>query len=402
MANYDIVSPANLDNLDETQPLGSEDPSLIDDALRQTRTLLKEAFLLEHNADGSHKGAAAAAADPNSIDAKALQSDASDNSKRAVGPNHLQDDAVTNRAMADSSVDTAELVDGAVTETKLADSAVTNNKIGTGAVSAAKVASNGVDAAALASDPAVDANRAVTTDHVRDSAINTAKIADGAVTPGKVSNIGLNRLLVGDGSNTSALNVAGDLTLSISGSDAIFKLIAGTGLNLAKIWESQPAPAARLNGLVNDTSYPRPLGGTTWNKTETSFNMVQISGNNIIVETGTYLAVYGTYMASQGSNNNMKDGQGLANVFLHQARFRDVDTPQNIGHGPLAVGGNWSVGFDVFTIVANTNMQLISHVFDRGDNTNALFTPGDYDATVPDPDMAGHYGAFLFLIRISV
>ena len=129
----------------------------------------------------------------NAVTAAKLQGHATDNAQRAVGSTHLQDQAVTAAKLQDQAVTAAKLQDQAVTAAKLqghpSDStqrAVGPTHLQENAVGTAHLQNNAVTAAKLQGHATDNAQRAVGSTHLQDQAVTAAKLQDQAVTAAKL------------------------------------------------------------------------------------------------------------------------------------------------------------------------------------------------------------------------
>ena len=120
------------------------------------------------------------------------------NSGTGVKTPHLKDRAVTEPKLADNAVSARVVLNGAITETKLANNAVSAAKlssdtakddsraVGPDHIQSQAVTSRAIAPADRGTDQDVTAGLGVKTDHVKDGAITTAKLANDAVTAAKL------------------------------------------------------------------------------------------------------------------------------------------------------------------------------------------------------------------------
>ncbi|MCK6619946.1 MAG: hypothetical protein HUU32_08285 [Calditrichaceae bacterium] len=111
----------------------------------------------------------------------------------AVSTNKLQDNAVNTRNIANLQVTGAKLADGAVTTAKLGDLAVSTEKIAEGAITQPKLSP---DITLPIQDGSITtpklADGAVTTPKLGDNAVTAAKLADNSVATDKLANNSVN------------------------------------------------------------------------------------------------------------------------------------------------------------------------------------------------------------------
>jgi hypothetical protein len=325
---YEYHSPYTLDELDDTLPTPSEDVAVYDEAMRQTRTILKQVFLAEHNPDGTHKWGAESLA-PNSITTDKLQSDATDDSKRAVGSNHIKNLAVTSGKMATSSVTTSSIADASVTDAKLVT--INGAKLQAGTVPVTAFADKAITGDKLANNPTDDALRAVDTDHIKDEALVARHFPTACVTADKISTP-VDRVLVG-GRNATALSavVSGNLIMRVDETQtppqAVFTLNIGEEsilLPYALLRELAPTFPTGGGDATADTWQVRPSnidGNSRAWSVKDKFDVLNVVEQRIVfVKPGTYLVM------------------GWASAFkvnLHQIRLYRKTDPA----GTLLVGG---------------------------------------------------------------
>lgn len=179
MADYTIYDPASLDNLDPATPADAEDASKLSAAIRQTKSVIDDVIQKEHNADGTHKTLDKIIAQ-GSVTGDKISSSGTDNSKRAIGTDHIRDGSVTKEKLAVKAISAELLEDGSVTEPKLGSQAVNSGNIKPGAVQGTHLADNSIGSNALS--PGSVGNEelkidAVTADKVKDNTLGADKLS---------------------------------------------------------------------------------------------------------------------------------------------------------------------------------------------------------------------------------
>lgn len=362
MADYLVTTPHSLDELDEALPLASEDAEKMDDIMRQTRAILKNVMLLEHNPDGSHKSVTERLS-PNTVTGTHITKHATEDSKRAIGTDHIKDAQVTTAKIADGAVtnvkvaagvDGAKLSDGTVGTTKLVDASITTAKLG----------ANSVDNTKLKSSTNDDNARSVTGDHIRSAAIVARHIADKSLNPNMLQGL-LGRILVGDstGKIVTAL-VGGNLSIELdeTTNPPTAKFTAG----LAS--EGSLIPFAIIREPAG--SSPNPSLANKWNVRPgvglytliDKSDLIDIQDKTIIVKNaGVYL--YYTRISAAASSTS-------ASGSFQVARLVNITDPANpldlVVTSPAIVGipgsgTNWQsmVAFSIFPLTtANTRLQV--------------------------------------------
>ena len=199
------------------------------------------------------------------ITAAKLSSDASVDGNRAVGTDHIKDAAVTAAKMASNSVATANVIDKAITDAKLAN------------------------------DAAIDGNRAVGPDHIKTAAVTTTKINDLAVTPAKLAAAAIGTILGGAGATSASLTVGGALTMTVSGSTALFALGGLTAGGAARYASLSVEKPKGTNLVAADFGARLSAAGTfqqiTWNTLVDPGGLLSLDavGTFLIHKVGFYL-----------------------------------------------------------------------------------------------------------------
>lgn len=312
MANYDVTLPYSIDAIDETTPDGLEDSSKLDDAIRQSRSIFKNVFLVDHNADGTHKSVAANL-DANSVTGDKISGHVSDDSKRAIGTNHIKDGsitapklglgAITTLLIGPAAIQDTQYGDNTIATAKYKDASVTNVKLGAGAVDSGKIAALGV-----------------ATSNIADQAVTGAKIKDADIGPEKLK-VTTGMILCGGSAATLACAVGGILKLVVD--ETTNPPTASFDTQLLSDSLSTLFPIVSLKEICSGTTgaagqagwYARPVGGvSTLTVDFQSSQLIDIVGGNILRfrKKGSYLVfLIGTAYAP---------GTALS----HQVRLRDV------------------------------------------------------------------------------
>ncbi len=120
------------------------------------------------------------------VTADKLADHASTDSSRAVGTNHIKDDAVTGDKIAAATITASNIVAGTLTGSNLGTGTITSANIQDGSIDTADLADAAIDDQKLASHASTDSSRAVGTNHIKDSAITAGKIGTGAIIANKI------------------------------------------------------------------------------------------------------------------------------------------------------------------------------------------------------------------------
>lgn len=254
MASYPLT-PTALSTIVETDPGDLEVASKLGEALRQTRTIVKNLLTVIMNDDGTLKSVALLSA--NSVTSSAINA-------AAVITAKLADLAVSSAKLADLAVTSGKITDLAVITAKLNDLAVITGKLADLAVTTGKVADKAITSAKLANDNATDANRAVQPDHVRDSAIIERTIANLAVSAAKLKSAGNKFMYIDNGSAVQLLEVdqTGDMVADIASGKLKFSYPVGKGglLSAAAFMVERGGANANAGTATGNAFNVRPSG----------------------------------------------------------------------------------------------------------------------------------------------
>ena len=140
------------------------------------------------------------------VTADKLADHASVDANRAVGTNHIKDDAVTGDKIAANTITASNMVAGTLTGSNLGTGTITSDNIQNGSIDTEDLADAAINDQKLASHASVDANRAVGTNHIKDSAITANKIGTGAITANKIGALQVgNSAIAADAITTSKI-----------------------------------------------------------------------------------------------------------------------------------------------------------------------------------------------------
>ena len=187
------------------------------------------------------------------VTADKLSDHATIDASRAVGTNHIKDDAVTGDKIAATTITAANIVNGTITGTQIAAGTIASSHIATGtiveadiaddAVTADKLAANSVVSASIVDGTIVEAdlaNNAVTSNKINGSAVTGNKLALNAVTTSKIADnqVTIAKLAVTDGTAGQVLTTDGSGVLSFAndstnvGGTAVGGDVTGTVSNI--------------------------------------------------------------------------------------------------------------------------------------------------------------------------
>lgn len=346
MPDYLVHDPYTLDDIVEELPGAYEASEFLDDAIRQTRAVLKNVFLVGHTELGHHRSMVDAIPD-NTLGGEKIKSSATIDTFRAITTNHVRDLAITTAKIADLAVTSAKLAALAITAAKLATDAVEEAKIKDGAVTTNKLGAAAVTAAKLKSD-AISDNRAVTSDHIQDNAVTGTRIADKGVAAAKLA-LASGKILIGDaGGGGEAATVGGDLTVSLVAGVATFAL--STALKTFGYALLEEVGDENGGSTSATTWNDRPLDGT-WSKTQDSQSMVTLGTKP------TFKLALGTYLVRFFSCVH-------GNVGRHQARLYNVTGTTAVLYGSMgdtASGGGISSGQGILVVSDAAEYYQIEH-----------------------------------------
>lgn len=201
--------------------------------------------------------------------------------------------AITEAEIADATITSAKIANLAITTALLNDLAVTAGKIAADAVTTAKILDANVTEAKIASGAVTETKLgagAVTSTKLGASAVGNSNIAANAVSTDKLANIGDSKLLVGNGSDTTACDVGGALTATRSGSTLVFSIAGGSSassLILARLVET--AVSGTHGGATTAGSWENRGSTVSWDKSgQDAGSMVTLSTYKFLLKKGTY------------------------------------------------------------------------------------------------------------------
>jgi len=347
MADYPVNAPFSLDNLDLTTPDGIEDAAKLDDSIRQMKSLVVNTFLLEHNADGSHKGISASL-DTNSVTGDKIQQSASDDSQRAIGTNHVKDGsitapklaagAITNMLIAAASIDDAKYADNSIATAKLKDLQITTAKIAVGAVTADRIAAG-----------------VITGDKVASETLTASNIKTNEIGPDRLK-LTENYIPVGGANGVIECLVGGNVTMTIDESTVppTARFVVSTGESVTPVAILQETGFAAGDAVANTWVSRPPVGANA----SSNFSIL-INNGDLIAIVGVrtiQIKKKGTYLVSGFANARQ--------INWSQARIQDVTSnitllSSSVMYSPVA-GSEVSCQFlGILNIVDdNTNVEL--------------------------------------------
>ena len=230
----------NLTALDETKPVGSlEAVDILDDALRETRSVFKSVLLSKHTSTGDH-----------------------------------QADSITNTHIINDAVTTAKVLDGAITLPKLAAGVMSGANLTDGTITVGKLANDAVETLKIK-----DAN--VTESKLAGASVTVTKLGIGAVTPVKMS---------GGGG-------AGQILVSQTDGTWLSRVVSGAGeLDLNGVLSLTNAlPVAKYSDIKTSGTEGGSAFAAGWVTRELNSeeydesNIGSLTANRITLNAGTYL-----------------------------------------------------------------------------------------------------------------
>ena len=253
------------------------------------------------------------------VTADKLADHVSVDASRAVGTNHIKDDAVTGDKIAANTITASNIVAGTLTGSNLGTGTITSDNIQNGSIDTEDLADAAIDDQKLASHASVDANRAVGTNHIKDSAITASKIGTGAIIANKIgalqvgnsamaadaittakiadNQVTIAKLAVTDGTSGQVLTTDGNGVLSFTndstnvGGTAVGGDVTGTVSNI-----TIPAGAITSAMIGTDVIVAEDLANNSITVAELSNNAV--TRDKIIAD-----AVDGTKIADDSINS---------------------------------------------------------------------------------------------------